>query len=200
MLELVHIFFRYNQSFSWIISDFNLTVSPGEIVGITGKSGRGKTTLGKIMAGYIRSHTGDVRYGGTGLPAKGYSPVQMIFQHPETSMNPRWKVKKTLREVEGFIPPESLLGGLSINPMWLERYPHELSGGEMQRIAVARVLNPKTRYIIADEMTSMLDPVTQAQIWNTVIRFGREQGAGIIAISHDRDLLDTICNRQISLD
>lgn len=104
---------------------------------------------------------------------------------------------KVLEEVKGFSPDEDLLHELSISPLWYNRYPHELSGGELQRIVVARILNPKTRFIIADEMTSMLDPITQAQLWNAVIRFSSEYKAGVVAISHDQALLERICHRVI---
>lgn len=200
MLELIDISFRYNESSPWIIRDFNLTLSPGEIVGISGESGRGKTTLAKIIAGYLKPQKGSISLWNNISSEYNYNPVQLIFQHPETAINPRWKVKKILREVEGFSPHDDLLYELSINSLWLDRFPHELSGGELQRIAVARILNPKTRFIIADEMTSMLDPVIQAQIWNTLLKFGNKHNVGIIAISHDMDLLDTVCTRRVSLD
>ena len=89
----------------------------------------------------------------------------MIYQHPEKAVNPRWKLKKTV--TEAWEPDDALLRELRINKdLWYSRWPNELSGGELQRFCVARVLGPKTEFIIADEMSTMLDAITQAQIWN----------------------------------
>ena len=123
--------------------------------------------------------------------------MQIIFQHPELALNPRWRIARALSE-SGETPAE-LLSSLGIEPGWLTRWPHELSGGELQRIAVARALRPQTRYLIADEMTSMLDAVTQAQIWHVILDFVRRQKVGLLAISHEAALLGRICDRTIAM-
>ncbi|MEM1311503.1 MAG: ATP-binding cassette domain-containing protein, partial [Cyanobacteria bacterium P01_H01_bin.153] len=125
------------------------------------------------------------------LPSRGYRPVQLVFQNPELSVNPRWRIDRILRE--GHPPQQHILDALGVHPGWLTRYPHELSGGELQRVAIARVLNRNTRYLIADEMTAMLDANTQALIWQVVLDFARQYQVGIIAISHDTALLKRIC-------
>ena len=197
MLEADHISFRYRSRRPWILQDVTITIAPGEIVGLSGPSGRGKTTLAKILAGYLLPEEGQVRVDGQSLPRRGYCPVQLVFQHPELAINPRWRIAQVL--TESYSPPMEILKALSIDPAWLSRWPHELSGGELQRFAVARALGPQTRYLIADEMTTMLDAITQAQIWQTVLAHARRNNVGVLAIGHDRFLLARICDRVVEL-
>ncbi|WAL62491.1 ATP-binding cassette domain-containing protein [Thermocoleostomius sinensis] len=119
--------------------------------------------------------------------------MQLIFQNPELAVNPRWRVRQILQE--GQPPNSTLLEELGVSPTWLDRYPHELIGGELQRIAVARVLNPTTQYLIADEMTAMLDANTQALIWHAVLDYIRTHHIGLLAISHEFALLKRVCDR-----
>lgn len=189
--------YRYSQQAPWVLDNVSLQVAPGEIVGISGPSGQGKTTLAKILAGYLTPHGGQVTLAGQALPQRGYCPVQLIFQHPELAMNPRWRLRRILAESE--MPPADLLAALSIETGWLDRWPHELSGGELQRVAVARALAAPTRYLIADEMTAMLDANTQAQIWQVVLDQARQRNLGLLVISHDAPLVTRLCDRTIDL-
>jgi len=189
--------FRYNRQTPWVLNNVSLQVASGEIVGISGPSGQGKTTLAKILAGYLAPHGGRVTLDGGTLPQRGYCPVQLIFQHPELAMNPRWRLRRILAESE--MPPSELLTALSIEPGWLDRWPHELSGGELQRVAVARALASPTRYLIADEMTAMLDANTQAQIWQVVLEQVQRRNLGLLVISHDTALVARLCGRMIDL-
>ncbi|WP_347277870.1 ATP-binding cassette domain-containing protein [Leptolyngbya sp. FACHB-711] len=177
--------------------DFSLVIAPGERVGLMGPSGFGKTTLGKLLAGYLTPTAGTVTVNSQLLPLRGYSPVQLIFQNPELAVNPRWRVRQILQE--GHLPAPELLDRLGIHKNWLDRYPHELSGGELQRIAVARVLNPATHYLIADEMTAMLDANTQALIWQAVLSYTRTHEIGLLVISHEFALLKRLCDRIIDV-
>lgn len=176
-----------------ILDQVSLAVAPGEIVGLPGPSGRGKTTLGRILCGYLKPQSGTVTLNDTPLPHSGYCPVQLVFQHPELAMNPRCRIGTILNEATPC--PDHILQSLGIRQSWLERYPHELSGGELQRIALARVMNTSTRYLVADEITAMLDSNTQAHIWQVLLHWAQEHKVGILVISHDMHLLDRISAR-----
>lgn len=191
MLRGEGIWFRYGAKLPWVVRDQSLAIMPGAVVGLMAPSGYGKTTLGKLLAGYLLPTQGHVTLDEQPLPSRGYCPVQLVFQTPEWSVNPRWRIDRILRE--GYPPSQRILDALGIHPGWLTRYPHELSGGELQRVAIARVLNHNTRYLIADEMTAMLDANTQALIWQVVLDFARRYDVGVIAISHDQPLLRRIC-------
>lgn len=192
MLQAKRIYYRYQHDVP-LLEELDCTIEPGEIVGLPGPSGCGKSTLGRLLAGYQTPQAGTISSGGNLLPAGGYCPVQMIFQHPELSVNPRWRIRKILEE--GNNDHAELVRSFGIHQNWLERYPHELSGGELQRIALIRAMTPSTRYLIADEMTASLDPGTQALIWQNVMRWAKSREVGILAISHDVNLLERICDR-----
>jgi peptide/nickel transport system ATP-binding protein len=198
MLTAEQVSFRYSPKHPWVLHRVNLEVVAGEVVGLMAPSGFGKTTLGKLLAGYLPPTRGRVFIAGKPLPRRGYCPVQMIFQSPELAINPRWRIAKVLQE--GTLPSMELQSLLGIQPDWLNRYPHELSGGELQRIAVARVLNFRTRYLIADEMTTMLDANTQAIIWQAVLTYAQQHQLGLLAISHEAALLRQICDRVVDLE
>lgn len=186
--------FRYRRG-QWLFRGFDIRIHPGEIVGLTGPSGCGKTSLARLLAGYAKPLSGHVRVDGSPLPRSGFFPVQLIFQHPEKAVNPRWNIRQILKE--GGAAEDSVLASLGIERAWLDRRPKELSGGELQRVCIARALGPKTRYLIADEMTAMLDAITQAQIWHAVLDIAKARRLGILVISHDEPLLEKLCHRII---
>lgn len=192
MLKGKKLSFRYEGT-PWLFDGLDFTLAPGEVVGLPGPSGQGKSTLAKVLAGHLAPRQGAVACDGRPLPEDGFCPVQLIFQHPELTMNPRWKLGDSI--AEGHRPDARTLERLNIEPAWLLRYPHELSGGELQRLALARVMTPNTRYLIADEMTAMLDPNTQALVWDAVLEWAEQHGVGILAVSHDRHLLGRVASR-----
>ncbi len=196
-LKAEKINFKYTKE-RYILKDVDFSVESGEIVGLVAPSGYGKTTLAKILAGYERPKSGKVVLEGCQYKKRDYNPVQLIFQHPEKAVNPLWKMRKIISESGE--PSQELMDAMGIKEGWLNRWPTELSGGELQRFCVLRVLNEKTKFIIADEMTTMLDAITQAQIWNIVINYARENNIGVVVISHERALVDKICDRVIELD
>ena len=196
LLDAKNISFKYGKG-PWILKDFNLQLKSGEIVGLSGPSGCGKTSLARILAGYMSPVEGIVTIDGNKLPKKGFSPVQLVFQHPEKAVNPRWQMYKTL--TEGWSPDTELLESLGIEEAWFKRWPNELSGGELQRFCVARALSPATKFLIADEMTTMLDAITQAQIWNVVINIAKRNNMGVLVVSHEEALIKRLCHRVIML-
>lgn len=187
--------FKYNDEDEFILKDVDFTINEGEIVGLVAPSGYGKTTLAKILAGYKKPNEGRVVL--EGANKSGYNPVQLIFQHPEKAVNPKWKMKDILNE--SYTPSKELLNAIGIEDEWLNRWPSELSGGELQRFCVVRALSPQTKFLIADEMTTMLDAITQAQILNVVLDIVKKQNIGLIVISHEKAILDKICNRLVDL-
>ncbi|MEC0106478.1 ATP-binding cassette domain-containing protein [Paenibacillus taichungensis] len=188
--------YRYGKD-AWVLQDINMKIQQGEVVGLWGPSGCGKTSLGRILAGYVEPLAGQVLLDGKPLPKTGACPVQLVFQHPEKVVNPRWRMRRVLKEA--MIEDQELLNDLGIQTNWLDRRPGELSGGELQRFCVARALGTATRYVIADEMTTMLDAITQAQIWHTVMNIARQRNLGLLIISHDRELLDRLCDRIVQM-
>jgi peptide/nickel transport system ATP-binding protein len=199
MMELKadNISFSYNKK-RQILKDFSLSLNSNQIIGLMGDSGSGKSTLCKILAGYLTHYSGNVTIDGKEIPDKGFYPVQLIFQHPEKTMNPKWKMKKVLNE--SWTPSQDLKDTFGLKESWLSRWPSELSGGELQRFSILRALNPETKFIIADEISTMLDAVTQVQIWDKLIKQCKANNIGILAVSHDPELLDVICDDILYFD
>ena len=196
-LRAENISFRYDRKSPWILKNVDLTLDAGERVALTGPSGCGKSTLSKILAGYLEPTEGQVLLDGKPLPTRGYSPVQLIYQHPEQAVNPRWKMERTLKEC--WEPDEQLLRAMGIESEWLKRWPSELSGGELQRFCIARVLGPQTQFLVCDEITTMLDVITQAQIWELLLKRARERDLGMAVVTHNMALAEKVCSRIVSL-
>ncbi len=196
-LKAENINFKYTKD-KYVLRDINFHINSGEVVGLVAPSGFGKTTLAKILAGYITPESGEVVLEGCKREKNGYNPVQLIFQHPEKSVNPKWKMKKIINE--SFTPSKELIEAMGIKEGWMNRWPSELSGGELQRFCVIRALSPKTKFLIADEMTTMLDAITQAQIWNVVLDYAKKNDIGVVVISHEKALVDKICDRVVDLE
>ncbi|MDD6212113.1 MAG: ATP-binding cassette domain-containing protein [Clostridiales bacterium] len=194
ILEAKDISFRYGKDTQQILDHFSLQIESHERLGIIAPSGFGKTTFCKILAGYEKPDTGTVLLDGKPLESyKGYCPVQMIWQHPEQVVNPRLHMREIL--AEGDEIEERIIRGLGIEADWLNRYPAELSGGEMQRFCIARALGKRTRFILADEISTMLDLITQSQLWSFLVQEVKEREIGLLAVSHSMPLLKSVCTR-----
>ena len=181
-----------------VLEHVHLSLASGERVGLYAPSGRGKTTLCRLLAGYQRPGGGQVLLDGKPLSAwRGACPVQMIWQHPETAVDPLLPLGATLAEAGG--AEERLLDELGIRRDWLSRYPAELSGGELQRFCLARALGPATRFLLCDEITAMLDLATQAGIWAFLLEEARRRDLGLLVVSHSRPLLERVCTRMADL-
>ena len=196
-LKASNISFSYNKKRE-ILKDFSISVKSDQIIGLMGDSGSGKSTLCKILSGYITHYSGEVTLDGKKIPDKGFYPVQLIFQHPEKTMNPKWKMDKVLNE--SWTPSQDLKNTFGLKDQWLTRWPSELSGGELQRFSILRALNPETKFIIADEISTMLDAVTQVQIWEKLINHCKANNIGILAVSLDPELLEVICDDILYFD
>lgn len=198
-LEIKNVSYRYREDGRQILENFSLTVSQKERVGLAAPSGYGKTTLCKLLSGYLKPDQGEILLDGKPLASyHGYCPVQMIWQQPEFAVNPRLRMREVL--LEGDAVEERVIRELGIEPDWLNRFPGELSGGELQRFSIARALGKRTKFLIADEISTMLDLITQSQIWNFLLEEVERRGIGLIAVSHNQELMDWVCTRQISLE
>lgn len=186
----------YYKKNHWLFRNININIHHDEILGISGYSGSGKTSLSKILANYLAPVEGKVTIDGQNFE-KGFRKVQLIYQHPEKAINPKWRMLDVLKE--SYMPSQEILDTFGIKEAWLKRFPIELSGGELQRFCIVRALHPETRYIIADEMTTMLDAITQRDIWRALIKICKQRGIGLIVISHEATLLSRICDRVITM-
>lgn len=260
-----------------ILHDVDLVVDPGERVALTAPSGRGKTTLCRVLSGYLRPDAGTVLVDGIelsraraarsgvpvvrtrgaraardgvpaaraqgardGVPAapgsrgsrqRGPRPVQLIWQHPEQAFDPLLRLGRSLAEgvpsraaaraggssgagslgaarsaaahsaAERLdaVRDTGLLERFGIREAWLDRFPHELSGGELMRFCIVRALIAEPRYLVCDEMTAMLDAVTQAELWREMVAIASERSMGIVLVSHSPALVDRVATRLFRL-
>lgn len=196
-LEGRNLSFQYDNGNRRILNNVSLLLESGERLGMAAPSGFGKTTFCKILSGYERPDRGQVLLDGRPLSAyKGYCPVQMVWQHPELSVNPKKRMKEVLKE--GDHVEERVIQELGIEQEWMNRFPGELSAGELQRFCIARALGKQTKFLLADEITAMLDMITQSQIWRFLIRESERRKIGILVVSHSEELLKKVCTRRFS--
>jgi len=183
-----------------VLDDINFGVRPGEAVGLVGESGSGKTTLTRMLTGVEKPMDGNVLYDGRDVwgPDEAHKKtfrrsVQVVLQNPRSSLDPRMRVGTSLLEplrslkIEGDHAARVLkvLDQVGLQKSALERFPHEFSGGQLQRIAIARALMPNPRVLIADEPVSALDVSIQAQVLNLLKDLVRDLGLALVFIAHD---------------
>ncbi|MGW2366571.1 dipeptide ABC transporter ATP-binding protein [Streptomyces sp. NPDC001667] len=192
----------------------SLRVRRGETLGLVGESGSGKSTTARVLAGLQRPATGSVRFDGrdigrasvdTALRRELSRDVQLVFQDPYASLNPRRTVEEivtlplrvhtTLDAAARRERAAELLGQVGLDTAHLSRYPHEFSGGQRQRIGIARALAPRPRLIIADEPVSALDVSVQAQVLNLLMDLRDELGLSLLFVSHDLAVVRHFCDR-----
>ena len=188
------------------VREADIILYEGETVGVLGESGSGKSTLGQVLVGLRAPTKGTVLYNGNpvSFPYKGEirREIQILFQHPEVSFNPRLTLASSLREPYDLyhIPfsREILLRNLNRFGLYaehLDRLPGTLSGGELQRAALARILTVSPRLIVLDEPTSMLDVISQAQIIEILRQIQKEQRTSYLFITHNLALCKAFSNR-----
>ncbi len=195
-LELRKATFAYTQG-KPVFQNLSFSVSSNERLCLQAPSGFGKTTLCRALAGYLTLDLGEVLLDGAPVPRSGVSPIQLIWQHPETALDPRLRIKDSLLEAGSL--DQDLLRTLGIHEEWLSRYPRELSGGEMQRCCIARALRTRPRFLIADEISTMLDAITQVTIWEAILQYCASYDAGLIMVSHSLALSQRIATRVLDL-
>jgi len=196
-LEAKNVSFRYDRKQRWILEDQSLRLDRGEKLALFAPSGYGKTTLAMLLSGYRQPTKGQILLGSAPLPKTGICPVQLICQHPEKAINPRWRLRNVLEESGNL--SEEMLGEFGIEKAWLDRFPRELSGGELQRFCVARALMSGAEYLICDEISTMLDVITQAQIWNVILKHAAQSNMGILAVTHNLNLARHTADRVYDL-
>ncbi len=168
----------------------SFTLGKGEILGIVGESGSGKSTIAKTLIGLEKPFSGRI--------AIGAKSMQMVFQDAVGSLNPKLKVGSALAEVvkvaKSRRTPGELLEMVGLSPAVLDQYPRELSGGQCQRVSVARALACNPDVLIADEPVSALDVSVQARILNLLRQLRRELGLSILLIAHDLAVVKNVCD------
>lgn len=183
---------RYGSQLA--LTDVDLSVGRGETIGIVGESGSGKTTLARIIAG-VTSHDGTVVWSASASPY----PVQMVFQSPDASLNPRRTVRQALRRaidlLRGDRTPEQLIDLTGLSSDTLDKLPSQLSGGQKQRVAIARAFAGRSPLVICDEPTSGLDASLQSAIVDLLIDLQERTGASYLFISHDLSVVRRIAHR-----
>ena len=194
------------------VDNATLRVGPGETLGLVGESGCGKTTLGRAMLGLVPRSAGEVSFDGEDIDTRMRTDllsfrrgVQMVFQDPFASLNPKMSVGDALAEVlqvHRMCPPsqikhrvDDLLRTVGLSPDLADRRPRALSGGQCQRIGIARALAVEPKMIVADEAVSALDVSVQAQILNLLADLQRQRNLAMVFISHDLSVVRHICER-----
>lgn len=204
--ENISFSYRNRDRSNHILDSISLSLDEGETVGLLGKSGCGKSTFGQVLCGLRKPSAGHIVYKGEilGYPfrRKARREIQILFQHPENSFNPRLTLLDSLREIYRlygitFSMPGvcEMLEPFGIYVEHIKRFPAQLSGGELQRIALARVLLAKPTVIILDEPTSMLDSISQAQMIHMLMDLQKRTGITYLFITHDETLCEIASDR-----
>ncbi|MEK6195312.1 MAG: ABC transporter ATP-binding protein, partial [Deltaproteobacteria bacterium] len=218
-LENINTWFPHQKTLAgkvtaWIkaVDGVTLKIFSGECLGLVGESGCGKSTLGRTILKLAPLKSGKIKFNGEDiqdLGDRGFQPfrpkMQMVFQDPRASLNPKMTVRQILTEALAICPEidkkqyaqraTELMNMVDLRPEHLFRYPHEFSGGQQQRICIARALATQPEFLVFDEATSALDVSVQAQIINLMADLQKRLGLTYLFISHDLSIMEHICHR-----
>jgi len=187
-----------------VVDDVSLTVPDGEVVGLVGESGSGKSTLARAAVGLVAPAAGAITLGGEPVPTRGrHRPVQMVFQDPYSSLDPRMSIGEIVAEAlprggsraERRAEVARLLELVHLDPARAGALPARLSGGQRQRVALARALAARPEVVVADEITSALDVSIQGAVLNLVRELQRELGLSMLFISHNLAVVRYVASR-----
>jgi peptide/nickel transport system ATP-binding protein len=185
------------------VSGVSFQLRQGEVLGVVGESGSGKTTLARCVVGLVAAASGRICYAGGGIGyGEPHREIQMIFQDPFASLNPRYTVGRSIEEPLRLLGKDKipgrrneLLEQVGLGEAYAERYPHELSGGQRQRVCIARALSVSPKVLICDESVSALDVSVQAQVLNLLQDLRDRVGLAILFITHDLSVVRQVCDR-----
>jgi ABC-type dipeptide/oligopeptide/nickel transport system ATPase subunit len=206
-----------------VLHDIHFSIAPGEIVGLIGMSGSGKSTIAKCILGLEKPNEGDILWNGQSLlkwsmRTSWRQEIQIVFQDPRASLNPRWTIQRSLAEPlinfsKDTDKPSSklqerdlderirqLLLDVGLDERYLHRYPDELSTGQCQRVCIARALAPRPTLIVLDEPLSALDVTIQAQMLVLLKQLHLSQQVSYLFISHDIAVVSELCERVLVIE